>query len=148
MVSFARILNKVPAAILRSPLHPIMSGRYLLLTFTGRKSGRTYVTPVAYLGEDDAFLMTTDSPWWKNLKGGAPVTLWVKGREYEGIGEAVTDHAEVTRVLGRLLEAQPGYGRFVGVIRNAGGRTDPSEVEAAARGRIVVLVRPTREIGP
>ncbi|MBA2712874.1 MAG: nitroreductase family deazaflavin-dependent oxidoreductase [Rubrobacteraceae bacterium] len=148
MVSFARIMNKVPAAILRSPLHPIMSGRYLLLTFTGRKSGKTYVAPVAYLREDDAFLMTTDSSWWKNLKGGAPVTLRVKGRGYEGIGETATDHAEVTRVLGRFLEAQPGYGKFVGVKRDADGRIDPSEVEEAARGRVVVLARPIRENGP
>ncbi len=36
---FAKIMNKIPAAILRSPLHPIMSSRYLLLSFTGRKRG-------------------------------------------------------------------------------------------------------------
>jgi len=148
MGEFAKLMNKVPAAILRSPLHPFMSGRYLLLTFTGVKSGKTYVTPVAYLTENDAFLTTTDSPWWKNFKGGAPVALRVKGREYEGIGEAVTDHAEVTRVLGRFLEAQPGYGKFVGVKRDADGRTDPSYVEEAARGRVVVRVQPTRETSP
>jgi F420H(2)-dependent quinone reductase len=148
MGGLAKLMNKVPAAILRSPLHPLMSGKYLLLTFTGLKSGRSYTTPVAYLSENDAYLMTTDSPWWENLKGGASVALRVKGREYEGIGEAVTDHAEVTRVLGRFLETQPGYGRFVGVRCDAGRRTDPSEVEVAALGRVMVRVHPTRETSP
>ena len=140
MGGLARVMNKIPAAVLRSPLHPLMSGKYLLLSFTGRKSGRRYTTPVAYLEENGVLLMTTDSSWWKNLKGGAPVTLLVKGREYEGIGEAITDQAEVVKVLGRFLEAQPGYGKFVGVKRKAGGRTDPSEVEEAACGRVVVRV--------
>jgi hypothetical protein len=148
MGEFARVMNKVPATILRSPLHHMMSGKYLLLSFTGRKSGRRYTTPVAYLREGDAFLMTTDSPWWKNLRredeAGAPVTVRVKGREYEGTGVAITDETEVARVLGRFLETQPGYGAFVGVRRDAEGRADPSKLEEAARGRVVVRVWPTR----
>ena len=148
MGGFAKTMNKIPAAVLRSPLHPLMSGKYLLLTFKGRKSGRRYTTPVAYLKEEDALLMTTDSPWWKNLRGndgaGTAVTVRVKGREYEGIGEAVTDETEVIRVLARFLQAQPGYGRFVGVKRAAGGRVAPSMVEEVARGRVVVRVRPKR----
>ncbi len=151
MGAFAKVMNKVPAAILLSPLHPMMSNKYLLLSFKGHKSGRRYTTPVAYLSDGDAFLMTTDSPWWKNLRGedgaGVPVTLRIKGQEYEGTGEAVTDETEVARVLGRFLEAQPGYGKFVGVKRGAGGRVDPSELEEAARGRVVVRVWPTRAIG-
>jgi hypothetical protein len=47
-------------------------------------------------------------------------------------------------VLARFLQMQPGYGKFVGVKRGAGGRVDPSMVEEAARGRVVVRVRPTR----
>ena len=148
MGGFARVINKIPAAVLRSPLHPLMSGKFLLLTFTGRKSGRRYTTPVAYLEENGVFLMTTDSPWWKNLNGGGPVTVRVKGSKYEGIGETITDIAEVAQVLGRFLETQPGYGKFVGVKRNSGGRTEPSALEDAARDRVMVLVRPTREISP
>ena len=144
MGGFAKVMNKVPAAILRSPLHGLMSNRFLLLSFRGLKSGRQYTTPVAYLSEGDAFLMTTDSPWWKNLRGGAPVTMWVEGREYQGTADAITDHAEVTRVLGRFLEAQPGYGKYVGLKSGPDGRMNPAEVEAVARERVVVRARPTQ----
>ena len=148
MGGFTKGMNKVPAAILRSPLHGLMSKRYLLLSFTGRKSGREYTTPVAYLSEGDAFLMTTDSPWWKNLRGeggsGAAVTVWVEGHEYRGTADAITDPAEVTRVLNRFLEAQPGYGKYVGLKSGPDGRMNPVEVEAVARERIVVRVLPTQ----
>lgn len=149
MGGFAKIMNKVPAAVLGSPLHGAMSDKYLLLSFAGRKSGKRYTTPVAYLKEGETLLMTTDSPWWKNLRGkdgaGAPVSVRVKGQEYEGLGEAVTDETEVVRVLHRFLQMQPGYGRFVGAKRGAGGWVDPSMLKEAARGRVVVRVRPTRK---
>ncbi len=144
MGGFAKVMNKVPTTILRSPLHPLMSNKYLLLSFTGLKSGRKYTTPVAYLRDRETFLVTTDSPWWKNLHGGAPITLQVKGREYEAIGEAITDETEVVRVLGRFLEAQPGYGKYVGLKPGPGGRMNLAEVKRAARGRVVVRARPTR----
>jgi hypothetical protein len=88
MGTLSKMMNKIPAAVLRSPLHPLMSKKYLLLSFTGRKSGKKYTTPMSYIREADSFLMTTDSPWWKNLRGGAPVTVRVEGHEHEGIGEA------------------------------------------------------------
>lgn len=49
MERFSQLMNCVPQLLLRSPLHGLMSNRYLLITFTGRKSGKRYTTPVAYL---------------------------------------------------------------------------------------------------
>ena len=72
--------NSVPTLVLRSPLHPLMSGRYALLSFTGRRTGRRYTTPVAYTRDGaDRLLLSTDSPWWRNLAGGAPVSLRLAG---------------------------------------------------------------------
>jgi hypothetical protein len=33
-------------ALLRSPLHGLLSGMLMLLSYTGRKSGRTYTIPI------------------------------------------------------------------------------------------------------
>jgi hypothetical protein len=60
----------------------------LLITFAGRKSGKMYTTPIVYLREGAALLMTTDSPWWKNLRGAgraAPLALRVAGRNCAGV---------------------------------------------------------------
>ena len=88
MSTFIRVMNKFPALLLRSPLHRLISKSVLLITFTGRKSGKKYTTPITYLRDGDTVLMTTDSPWWKNLRGGALVTLRIRGREYVGVVEA------------------------------------------------------------
>lgn len=139
MSAIKRALNKVPAALLRSPLHGLMSKRFLLLTFNGRKSGKRYDIPVAYARDGDAFSMTTDSRWWKNLRGesgvGVPVRLRVRGKEYEGVGESITVEGEVTRVL----VEQPGYGRHVGL--GASG-AEPAEVRRVARERVAIRARP------
>jgi deazaflavin-dependent oxidoreductase (nitroreductase family) len=149
MGTFSKMMNKIPAAVLRSPLHPLMSKKYLLLSFTGRKSGKKYTTPMSYIREADSLLMTTDSPWWKNLRGEATVTVRVEGHEHEGIGEAVTQHAEVVRVLGRLLDAQPGYGKYIGLKSGRAGQVDSTELETVAEDRIVVRVLLSRaEVSP
>ena len=57
-----RMMNKLPLFLLRSPLHGVMSKRVLLVTFTGRKSGKAYTTPVSYMREGD-IVFFTDSPW-------------------------------------------------------------------------------------
>ena len=72
----------------------------------------------------------------------AEITL--EGCEYQGAADAITDHAEVTRVLGRFLKAQPGYGKYVGLKSGPDGRMNPAEVEAVARERVVVRARPTQ----
>ena len=36
------LLNHFMSAVLRSPLHPMASRSVMLITFTGRKSGKTY----------------------------------------------------------------------------------------------------------
>src|SRR5215212_4045089 len=91
---FMRAVNRAPALLLRSPLHGVLSDGVLLLSFTGRKSGRRYTTPSNYLLDEaagDTVLLTTDSPWWRNLRGGAPIALRLRGRELAGRAEVVTD---------------------------------------------------------
>lgn len=63
---------------LRSPLHGLLSDGVLLITFTGRKSSKQYTTPINYLGDGDMIDLTTDSPWWKNLRSGVPLTLRIR----------------------------------------------------------------------
>ncbi len=70
-----KFLNPLFTLILRSPLHSPLSKRLLLLTFTGRRSGKQYTTPVGYAQVDDMLLLGTQSGWSKNLHGGARVQI-------------------------------------------------------------------------
>ena len=94
---------KIPPLMLRTPLHRIMSGGLVSITFHGRKSGKAYTATANYLKDGEALVVTTDGPWCKNLRGGAPVTVHLQGRDISGVAEAVTDSTEVEWVLRAML---------------------------------------------
>ena len=85
--------NPVVRALLRSPLHPLLSRRLALISYTGRRSGREWTIPVGYALNGDRVTIAVGAAehkrWWRNLRGGAPVRVRIRGRERAG-------HAEVT----------------------------------------------------
>ena len=137
-----RLAIGVPPVILRTPLHGVMSRDLVSITFRGRASGKAYTATANYLREGDALVVTTAGRWWRNLRGGAPVTVRLRGRDVAGVAEAVTDPAEVERVLRAMLARFPRYGKFARVGVGPGGNPDPADIaRAIANGRVVVRVR-------
>ncbi|MBN1283913.1 MAG: nitroreductase family deazaflavin-dependent oxidoreductase [Anaerolineae bacterium] len=136
-------LNTVMKFVLRSPLHGMVSNVIMLVTFTGRKSGKSYTTPVSYLREGDEVLLFTHGQWWKNLRGGAPVTLRIKGKDLKGIAEPVTEDKEaITAGLRKILKHNPRDAKYYGVTTfDADGYPDPAEVARGAQGSVMVRIR-------
>ena len=88
----ARILaNAIATTILRSPWHKMRSDRLLLLTFTGRKSGKEFTTPMRYVQEGETLRMTAVYPWWKNLVGEATVHVLLRGEMCTGTAEVLPE---------------------------------------------------------
>lgn len=123
-----RARNWVPVAILRSPLHRILSGKRLLLTFTGRTSGTRYATPVNYRQRGQTLLITTDSRWWRNLDGGAPVELHLRGSQVTAHAMAVLQPAEIAEGLTALIRDHPPYGRWAHVTSDSTGQASPMQL--------------------
>src|SRR6185436_13917250 len=65
--SLLRVWNPVMRGILESPIHWPLSRWFAVLTWTGRKSGRRYSTPIAYVREGTTVWVTTGDRWWRNL---------------------------------------------------------------------------------
>ncbi len=53
-------LNKMMMWMLRSPFHGIVSKNIMLITVTGRKSGKKYTLPVSYVRDGDLVLCSTE----------------------------------------------------------------------------------------
>jgi hypothetical protein len=53
-VALFKIANYVVRPLLRSPLHPLLSGQLMLLAYRGRRTGREHTIPIGYfsLGDD------------------------------------------------------------------------------------------------
>lgn len=93
------------------------TGRRLLpglcgLRYTGRRTGRTVVLPVAHaLRGTDLMVLVARSEtkrWWRNFHGGHSADLLIDGRWREARGEVVTaDRVEYPRLLAGYRAAHP-----------------------------------------
>ena len=138
------VMNPVLSALLRSPFHSRLSSGLMLLTFTGRKSGKQYTTPVAYHRVGPMLRVFTDSPWYKNLRGGAPVTMLLQGQQRRGQATVVDDPEVVYQVVHDFLrEKGADHARELGLMSL--DRTRPpteAELHAVLVGRVIVEIRP------
>lgn len=136
--------NPITTWIMRSPLHGFVSKNMMLITYTGRKSGKQYTTPVNYLEiakNGSTFLYTTsyrERVWWRNLRGGAEVTLRLQGRDLPARAEVVEDLEQVAQELGAYLHQAPNLGRYLGVSLDEGGTPDVEDLQRAAEKMVVV----------
>jgi hypothetical protein len=84
------MVNPLVRALLRSPLHPLLSRRLVLLRVTGRRSDRTFELPVGYVRNDTGILVTVGAPdrkqWWRNF-GCRPRS---RGKARAGVASALT----------------------------------------------------------
>ncbi len=67
-----------------------------MLSYVGRRSGRSFSIPVAYRRAGDEFIIAANMPeaktWWRNFLGdGGPLTLRLDGTEHAGHGVAQRD---------------------------------------------------------
>lgn len=136
-----KIMNLFPTLILKSPMHAVMSDEYAILEFTGRRTGKTYETPVAYVQEGDTVLLSTDSRWWRNFSDDAVVTLRLRGRRRDGTAHLVRDAAQAEGIVRTLVTEIPSYARPAG-LKRVDGHVPPSEISrTVAEGRRAIEVR-------
>ena len=133
--------NPIMSAVLRSPLHPML-GDTMLLTVTGRKSGHQYTTPVGYYRVGDVLwvISNRDRTWWRNLRGGACVTMRIHGREVQGFAQAVLDEEAVAIQVVEYLRHVPMAARGLGV-RMERGAVSRQDAARLAKQRLFVKIQ-------
>jgi deazaflavin-dependent oxidoreductase (nitroreductase family) len=142
--------NSIIRWLLRSPIHGFMSKNTMLITYTGRKSGKTYTTPVNYVrqnnGDSDVFLTTSyrQRVWWRNLRGGVPVTLRMQGQDFKATAEVIEDEEGVAAGLMTYLQQVPNLAKYFEVSLNADGQPNRADVSKAAQNRVIIRMKLTR----
>ncbi len=139
-VTVPPIVNSAMKFVLRSPMHGMVSNSVMLITFTGRKSGKTYTTPVSYSQHDDQVYAFSHAEWWKNLRSGAPVTLRIRGRDLQGLPEPIVeDKQAIAAGLAAHLRKVRSDAQYYSVTFDDAGNPRAEEVEKAVR--TVVMLR-------
>jgi hypothetical protein len=138
-------LNPLVACLLRSPLHPLLSGGVMLVQVTGRRTGRRYWIPVGYQREGDRITVLVSrarrKQWWRNYREPGPVAVLLEGRMLHGRAHVVrSDSAAFRTAIETTLRRLPALGGQFGVrYDRTTGLTAPQWRAVAANGAVVAI---------
>jgi hypothetical protein len=130
--------NPIMKRLLQSPLHWPLSRWFAVIEWTGRRSGRRFSTPVAYLLRGDEVWVTTGDAWWRNLHANPRMRVWLSGMRVEGEAAPVTDPQESVRLHLAMFEIRPFFARLAGLPPRPSRPEIAGSVEA---GRVLVRIR-------
>jgi hypothetical protein len=135
-----RVVNVPMRAVLRLPFATPLSANLMLISYTGVKSGKSYLQPVSYARDGETLLTPGGGRWTLNLRNGRQVRLRLRGRDVPAHADLVADPAEVERLLGVIAVGNPRATRFIPLPRRPDGSLEPEPL-AAAIGHGFCIVR-------
>jgi hypothetical protein len=138
-------LNPGISWILRSPLHFLLSPGLMLISVTGRRSGRRYTIPVGYQRDGDGlFVMVSHArrkQWWRNYREPGPVELRLCGRELRGRATVVPPGSDAFRRDAETsFRRMPWLGRQFGIHTRRGAGLTEAQVEHLGREGAIVEI--------
>ncbi len=140
-------IQKIHRVLYAIGLGPVIGGFIVLLTTTGRKSGKKRVTPLQYekIGKDYYLgaARGLNADWVRNIQSNPQVELRVGAKHVHGTAEIVTDPSRFADFMEVRLERHP---RMIGLImEKAHGlpkRPSRAQLEELAKNEAFVIVRP------
>lgn len=79
--------------------------------------------------------------WWKNLRGGAHVSVCLKGQDIKTYGDEIEDYENVTKQLMVYLQNISQYARYFMISLDSNDNPNPEDVAQAAKERVMILLR-------
>ncbi|MBN8579768.1 MAG: nitroreductase family deazaflavin-dependent oxidoreductase [Anaerolineae bacterium] len=140
-------IQKIHRTLYAIGFGPLIGWFIVLLTTTGRKSGKKRVTPLQYEKiAEDYYLGAArglNADWVRNIQSNPQVELRVGAKQIQGTAEIVTDPCRFADFIEVRLERHP---RLIGLImEKAHGlprRPSREQLEDMAKTEAVVIVRP------
>ena len=121
----AKMAFKVQIFLLRRNWMGPAGNIIMVITTTGRKSGKKFTTPIGYQRDGDivlAFNVGGTSNWYKNVAQNPLVTLEIKKKTYQMRAAYVTHSDEIAHILEIYKKEQTSaLTRFFGVAADASG---------------------------
>lgn len=140
--------NKVIVGMLRSPFHRLISSGVMLVTYTGRKSGKTFRVPVTYVPYEGDLLTVSfkHRVWWRNLRGVDQIELTVRGKKVYYRPIVHEDNAAVAEQLRHYLVPRPNYVRFFDITLDEDGQLNEAQLNLAAEKRVMIQFVPPENV--
>lgn len=138
-----RWVNRMMEGLLRTPgIERWFGTTTALVTFTGRRSGTRYTTPVTYLRDGDKVIFVTKRfrTWWRNLEDEPEVELRLAGQDFQGRASIATGDRSGLDDFVRFLGARRRDARAYDVTVGRDGTVDEEQAAAVIDQLVVVTV--------
>jgi len=140
-----RLMHLPPRVAYALGLGPLIGRLVLLLTTTGRKTGKARVTPLQYEEIDGRIYLGAAlgqrADWVRNIRANPAVEVQVKGRRFHATASIINECGQIADFLEVRLQRHP---RMVGAILRGNGLALPpsrADLEQYARGLTLVVIR-------
>jgi hypothetical protein len=100
-----RVVNPLLRLVLRTPVLRAAGKTLMVLSFTGRKSGRRYSVPLSAHQIDHDLYALAGAPWRLNFRGGATAEILHDGKTATMRGELIEDPSAVAERYRRSAES-------------------------------------------
>ena len=86
---------------------PKVTGQVMVITHTGRETGRKYRTPVNYAVINDEIYCTAafgaKADWYRNIQADPDVDVWLPDSWYAGVAEDISDSPDFLFLIRQVL---------------------------------------------
>jgi len=138
------VMNPPIRAILRSPLHFLLDGNLISLTYTGRRSGRKFSLVTMYARFGNELIVFVGQPekkkWWRNFHEKAFADVRFKGQRYACAGQLLgTDPSSVIPRLEAYCSKHSSSARLYGLRKGENGKFNSEDIAKAAGQSVIVV---------
>ena len=129
--------------LLNSPFHRLISGSILLISYTGRRSGKEFSAPLNYVRDGNTLWITSvrDRIWWRNFRKESPIQVLLERVEIEGKGLAITDPEHINQAFIEFFRLSPFSARFFKVDLEDDGTPNQEDLERIVVERVLVRIQ-------
>ena len=133
------LINPAMNCLLRSWWHHLLSKRIMTVSYLGRKSGKSYRTPISYYRRGNKVYCFTNGVWRYNFSNTTTATLRIAGKDYPATGKLFDgDREQQVDIMSAYFKAVPQDRKFYGIKSGMGYEPGRAEV-AQALGSIVII---------
>jgi deazaflavin-dependent oxidoreductase (nitroreductase family) len=126
------VANRIVRGLLRVPLLSRGVGQRLITLYVvGRKSGKHYTVPVAYMRDGDDLLFGTPFGWGRNLRTGEPIEVRFKGRRRVADVVVISDEDGVVRDYAVMARDNRAFANFNKIALDEHGNPDEGDLHLA-----------------
>ena len=136
--------NTIVGTILRSPLHPVLSGSTVLVKYRGIRTGKEYVTPVQYADAHHGLVVLVGDAgtktWWRNFTEMQTIQVLLQGDWTPMTAHALRGDEDPGAVAPLLRSYSQRFPKAV-------DRLEGDDLDERVRSAVVVWLRSTSDAG-